>query len=226
MEFAKDPVPKVALVREIPAIQTNRLRLISLSRDCLLAMLKGDYKAAGAFCEFTVSPDSSLLRHSSIQRRLAMIEKDPEQHPWMYRAIVRKFDNVMVGHISFHHKAPDPDLLEYSGHAVELGYTIDIGHRRKGYARESALAMMEWANKQKVETFCLSISPGNMPSLRLAESMGFRKMSERMDETDGLEYVYIADMNSIRQQAKPENEYGTYPLKGWMIETTVHLTNR
>jgi RimJ/RimL family protein N-acetyltransferase len=204
MEFAEDAVRRVALVREVPAILTNRLKLISLARECLLAMLNGDYVTAGAFCEFTVSPDSSLLRHSSIQRRLAMIERDPDQHPWMYRAIVRKSDNVMVGHISFHHKAPDPDLIEYSGHAAELGYAIDVVHRRKGYARESALAMMEWANRQKVETFCLSISPENMPSLRLAESMGFRKMSERMDETDGLEYVYIADMNTIRRQAKAE----------------------
>jgi ribosomal-protein-alanine N-acetyltransferase len=209
--FARDFVWKVALVREIAAIQTNRLSLVSLSRDCLLAMLKGDYVAAGAYCEYTISPDSSLLHHLSIQRRLALIERDPEQHPWMYRAIVRKCDNIMVGHISFHHKAPDPDLLEYSGHAAELGYAIDVGHRRKGYARESVLAMMEWANKQKVETFCLSISPENMPSLKLAESMGFRRMSERMDETDGLEYVYIADMNTIRQQAKVENEYDTYP---------------
>jgi hypothetical protein len=28
----------------------------------------------------------------------------------------------------------------------------------------------------------------------MARSMGFRKISERIDETDGLEYVYIAEM--------------------------------
>jgi len=155
-------------------------------------MLNGDYGKAGASGGFIVSPECSLLRHSSIQRRLAMIEEDPEQHPWMYRAVVRECDNVVVGHISFHHKAPDPDLLKYSSNAAELGYAIDASHRRKGYAKESALAMMEWANTQNVETFCLSISPQNMASLRLAESMGFRKISERVDETDGLEYVYLA----------------------------------
>jgi RimJ/RimL family protein N-acetyltransferase len=186
-------------VKEIPPILTNHLMLISLTSECLRAMLNGENARAGASGGFIVSPECSLLRHSSIEHRMGMIEKDPEQHPWMYRAIVRKWDNVMVGHISFHHKAPDPDLLEYSSNAAELGYAIDVSHRRKGYAKESALAMMEWANKQKVETFCLSISPHNMPSLRLAESMGFKKVSERMDETDGLEYVYIADMNSIRK---------------------------
>jgi RimJ/RimL family protein N-acetyltransferase len=100
----------------------------------------------------------------------------------------------MVGHISFHHKAPDPDLLEYSGNAVELGYAIEIDQRRKGYAKESVLAMMDWANKRGVSVFVLSISPQNLPSLRLAESMGYRKISERIDDTDGLEYVYITEM--------------------------------
>ena len=99
----------------------------------------------------------------------------------------------MVGHISFHHKAPDPDVVPYSEHAVELGYAIEQGYRRNGYARESALGMIDWAVKQKVYTFLLSISPENIPSIKLAESMGFKKISERMDETDGLEYVYIAE---------------------------------
>lgn len=166
-------------------------------------MRDGDRAEASDSGGFAVSPDCSLLGHPSIRRRLGMIEKDPEQHPWMYRAIVRQRDNVMVGHISFHHKAPDPDLLEYSSRAAELGYAIDTSQRRKGYAKESALAVMEWASKQGVETFCLSISPDNMPSLRLAESMGFRKVSERMDETDGLEYVFVADMDAIRRRTMP-----------------------
>ncbi len=139
-----------------------------------------------------VAPECSLLGHQSIERRLALIDADSEQHPWMYRAIVRKDDNLMVGHISFHHKAPDPDLLVYSDNAAELGYAIEPGHRRNGYARESALGMMNWAISRKVSAFILSISPENIPSIRMAESMGFRKISERMDETDGLEFVYIS----------------------------------
>jgi len=127
-----------------------------------------------------------------------MIAADAAQHPWMDRAIVRKDDNLMVGYIGFHHKAPDPDLLQYSACAVELGYGIDPAFRRRGYARESALAMMAWANRQGVPTFFLSIGPHNIPSLRMAESMGFRKIGERMDEVDGLEHVYVAGMSDLR----------------------------
>jgi RimJ/RimL family protein N-acetyltransferase len=179
---------------KIPMILTNRLELISLSIECLQAMLVGDYAKAAITGGFNVSSNCSLLRHSSINRRLNLISMDPGQHPWMYRAIVRKDDNLMVGHISFHHKVPDPDLLEYSGNAVELGYAIEVDQRRKGYAKESVLAMMNWANKREVTAFVLSISPQNLPSLRLAESIGYRKISERIDDTDGLEYVYITEM--------------------------------
>lgn len=183
-------------VIEIPVIITSRLKLISLSIDCLRAMFDGDFVSAGASVGFTVSPSCSLLKHSSIPRRINLILKDPEQHPWMYRAIVRRSDTTMVGHISFHHKAPDPDLLEYSSYAAELGYTIETGQRRRGYAEESVRGMMGWANRQGVATFLLSISPDNIPSIGLAEKIGFRKISERIDETDGLEYVYISGMGA------------------------------
>jgi RimJ/RimL family protein N-acetyltransferase len=195
-------------MQRITAILTDRLQLISLTSECLRALFNGDYVGAGVYGGFIVSSECSLLRHSSIQRRLGMIEKDPGQHPWMYRAIVRKCDTVMVGHISFHHKAPDPDLSEYSSNAVELGYAIDASQRRKGYARESVLAMIEWAIEQKVKMFCLSISPQNIPSLRLAESIGFRKTAERIDETDGLEYVYISEMDHIRQFINSKSQRG------------------
>ena len=199
---------EASFVRAMPIILTSRLKLILLTPGCLRAMLEGDYTKAGALGGFSVTPDCPLLGHSSIQRRLGMIERDPEQHPWMYRGIVRSDDNLMVGHISFHHKAPDPDLFQYSRHAAELGYAISAGQRRKGYARESVLAMMEWARGQKVETFCLSISPRNIPSLKLAESMGFRKVAERIDEIDGLEYVYIADKTDTRQNIRAGRKGG------------------
>ena len=179
---------------------TKRLALISLSVECLQAMAIGDHEKAQETVGFLIPRDCLLLRQPWIEHRIGMIARDSDQHPWMYRAIVRKSDNVMVGNISFHHKAPDPDLLEYSSYSAELGYTIDVGNREQGYAKESALAMMDWANLQNVDTFCLTISPQNMPSVRMAESMGFRKIAERIDEIDGLEGVYIADIATIRHQ--------------------------
>jgi [ribosomal protein S5]-alanine N-acetyltransferase len=104
----------------------------------------------------------------------------------------------MVGHTSFHHKAPDPDLAIYADVAAELGYTIESAYRRRGYATESARAMMQWAHTTHgVETFILSISPENTASLKLAESLHFHKIAERMDDVDGLELVFKATITSL-----------------------------
>jgi len=182
----------------IPPIETDRLRLVSLSVEFLQSMIRGGRGAAQAFADFVIPSDRSLPKNIWVKRRLEMIEADPEQHPWMYRAIVRKHDNRMVGHISFHHKAPDPDLVEFSELAAELGYTVEAEYRRNGYARESAVAMMHWAYREHgVRTFILSISPTNLPSLKMAESMNFKRIGERMDEIDGLEYAMRADIEDI-----------------------------
>jgi hypothetical protein len=139
--------------KNIAAIETNRLQLISMTTACLQALFAGDYQQAQAVGGFVVSQDCALLKDDWVGRRLSLIAADPEQHPWMYRAIVRKSDNVMVGHISFHHKAPDPFYLEYSRYGAELGYTIEAPYRQQRYATESALAMMDWARKRGVEDF-------------------------------------------------------------------------
>lgn len=183
----------------IPEIDTPRLRLVSMSVECLEAFLAGDREKAELEGGFAIAEDCSLMKKSWVGHRLKMIEEDPKQHPWLYRAIVRKSDNAMIGYINFHHKAPDPDLLEYSDNAAELGYTIEPAYRKNGYAKESAVAMMNWANGQKVETFVLSVSPSNIASLSLAKSMGFKNVSERMDEIDGLEFVFTADIDAVRR---------------------------
>ena len=187
---------------KIPSIDTVRLSLVSMSMEFLRLMIERDYEAAGKMGGFSISDDYSLPIFRT-ERRLGMIEKVSDQHPWMYRSIVRKEDKRMIGHISFHHKAPDPDLLKYSDLAAELAYTIEPDYRRKGYARESAIAMMEWANQTHgVCDFFLSISPTNLPSLRLADSMNFRKIGERQDPLDGLEYFLRAEIEEVLKAKK------------------------
>jgi [ribosomal protein S5]-alanine N-acetyltransferase len=178
--------------KHIAAIETKRLHLVSMTTVCLQALFVDDYQQAQAVGGFVVSQDCALLKDDWVGHQLSLIAADAEQHPWMYRAIVRKIDNIIVGHISFHHKAPDPTYLEYSRYGAELGYTIEAMYRRQGYATESALAMMDWARKRGVEDFFLTISPQNIPSIKLAESMQYRKIGELMDEIDGIEYLYTS----------------------------------
>ncbi|MCG8528061.1 MAG: GNAT family N-acetyltransferase [Opitutales bacterium] len=189
--------------REAPPIETDRVILRSLSLDFLRLFSEQKVEEAQKLVDYRIPKNCHLLGHPQILRRFKMIEIDPHQHPWMYRAIVTKEDCRMVGFISFHHKAPDPDLETYSSYSVELGYTIEPAYRRKGYAKESAIAMMEWANcEHGVKEFFLTISPDNTPSLKLAETMGFNVVEEKEDPVDGLEYVMKAPVEIILKSRK------------------------
>jgi RimJ/RimL family protein N-acetyltransferase len=64
-------------------------------------------------------------------------------------------------------------------------------YRRRGYALEAALALMDWAGRgHGARLFRLSIAPDNAPSLAMAAKMGFRLTGEQLDEEDGLELVF------------------------------------
>ncbi len=41
-------------------------------------------------------------------------------------------------------------------------------------------------------------SPTNPPSLKLAESMNFQKVGEKIDDIDGLEYIMKAEIHEVR----------------------------
>lgn len=188
---------------EIPPIETERLKLCSISTAFLRELAKPNMESARNLVEYTIPKNCSISGHSQISRRLEMIETNPLQRPWMYRAIVRKGDNTMVGFISFHHMAPDPDIAEYTKMGTELGYTIEKEFRRMGYAKEAAIGMMEWAHQNhNVSDFILTICPSNEPSLRLAESMNFRIVGKHDDPIDGLEHVTQASIDQVVRTKK------------------------
>lgn len=174
----------------ISPIKSERLRLESLSVECLQALAGKDWERVEKVSPFKISAGTSLLGQTWIERRLNLIKIEASQHPWLYRAIVREADNEMVGYISCHHGFPDPDLSKYSDCGVEFGYTIEPQFRRLGYARESILALITWAQTEQtsVEIF-VSVSPTNKPSMALALSLGFVKRGEELDDVDGVEHV-------------------------------------
>lgn len=199
------PASTLATSASIPPIETDRLRLESMDKSLLRAFLHRDLRLAQRLATYDIPPDFSLLgKLSAVERRLRLIEADPAQHPWMFRAIVRKSDGALVGHISFHQKAPDPDLRRHDTVGAELGYTIEKAHRRNGYAKEAATGMMEWASTRFDSCdFVLTISPENLPSLRLAESMGFGVIGEQQDPVDGRELVMKADITRVLASKRP-----------------------
>ncbi len=121
-----------------------------------------------------------------VQYRLAQLEVDPSVREWLGRAMVVQDEGGrrrVVGTVGFHGPPDDQGRLE-------IGYSVDPEYRRRGYAREAAQAMFDWAAATHgVRRFIASISPTNDASLGLAAGFGFEQTGSHMDDIDGLELV-------------------------------------
>jgi len=174
-------------------VVTPRLTLRLMDGGAMAACLAGDLEHAGE--RLGVTPPLDVLdRPTSFQFGLARLRADPDYLPWSARAVILTAENAMVGHVRFHGR-PDPeDPHPFARGAVEFGYTIFEPHRRHGYATEAVIGMMGWARALfGVTRFIASISPENLPSLRLAARLGFIRVGEQVDEIDGLEYVFLGE---------------------------------
>lgn len=156
----------------------------------LRASMEGDRVAARRELGAELPPDWPGEAADVVSLRLAELDQDPELQLWLLRAMVLRGSELMVGYIGFH-AAPGAEHLEPHGPgAVEFGYCVFSRFRRRGYAREAAGSLMQWAARfHRVDCFVVSIDPENIPSQRLAARLGFVRVGFQIDEIDGLEEV-------------------------------------
>jgi RimJ/RimL family protein N-acetyltransferase len=187
-------------------IVTSRLLLRLMSNEVIEACLAGNLRSAGRLLGASVPKD--LLEHtSSFKYGQLQLRDDPDYLPWSARAIILPEERVMIGLVRFHTR-PDPEYLHvHVRDAVELGYRIFKNYRRLNYATEAIKAMMLWAQTEfGVNKFVASVSPANKPSLQLVTRMGFTKIGEAMDDVDGVEYVFLLEIDrSIKSGFPPSN---------------------
>lgn len=172
-------------------IVTPRLILRLLGTEVTAACLQNNFTTAGQLLQATI-PAEFAEGQSSLRYDCRQLSADPAYRPWASRAIL--LQDEMIGLIRFHSRPEETADQPYRLGAAELGYKIFAAHRRKGYAREAIKGMLNWAAEHfHTHRFIVSIDPGNLPSLELARTLGFVKVDEAMDETDGLEYVYLLE---------------------------------
>ncbi len=124
--------------------------------------------------------------------RSMQIRNTPTDAPWVTRFIVDPDVTVPVGIAGFH-GAPDDTGM------VEVGYRVDPGHRRRGYARRSLETLLAVAKRHPtVHVVRATIAPNNAVSRRLVGRYGFVEVGEQWDDEDGLEIVYEAAASAVR----------------------------
>ncbi len=165
-------------------ILTPRLRLVLLPLEAVAALLAGDRRTAERVVGLTIPEDFGVdADRYFLTLQKERLEELPERRAWMVRLMILRTTGTVIGSIGFH---GPPETL---GRA-EIGYTVFPPWRRQGYATEGVRALVEWAAGQGCPSVYLSIGPGNEPSLKIAERLGFRQVGEQVDEIDGLELVF------------------------------------
>lgn len=170
-------------------IQSDRLDLILMEPAFWEAAISGDHTRTAQILGVPIPVDFWPVSEY-MHMRLAQVQRNPALLPWLGRAIVLRSSTTMVGFIGFHMASPPEPVRPLGPGGVEFGYTVYSQFRRQGYATEACLALMQWAQQQGVTRFILSISPQNLPSLRIAANLGFTKIGTQMDEEDGVEDIY------------------------------------
>lgn len=113
------------------------------------------------------------------------MRRDPTMQQWLARIMVLRGDGrTVVGNAGFH-MAPD------ARGCVEIGYSVEPRHRRRGYAQEAVEALLSWAEREHgIRRFVASVSPRNEASLGLVRKLGFLEIGRHWDPLDGEELVF------------------------------------
>jgi RimJ/RimL family protein N-acetyltransferase len=177
----------------VEPVRSERLELVWLSPQLIEALLEGGarrLRGSGASPLSAGFPDEHDRRFLAL--RLRQTKEDPGRGPWYVRAIVLPGEQrVMIGHIGFH--GPPGVNSRRDPEAVEVGYTIFLDHRRRGYASEAVRALIAAASAQGVRRFIASVGPQNEPSLAIVRRLGFAEVGRHWDDEDGEELEFVLD---------------------------------
>jgi ribosomal-protein-alanine N-acetyltransferase len=164
-------------------ISTSRLDLVPLGQDALSLIRRGEASGVERLLGCSVPP--GWMESIPAAERLAQLEADPAEEPWLVRAMVLRGTGRIVGQAGFH-DPPDEDGT------VEIGYEVVPRHRRRGYASEAVRALMGWALETGRATRCRAcVGPANAASRALLDTLGFERVGHRIDAVDGLELVLV-----------------------------------
>ncbi len=191
----------------LDAIATARLNLVIVNAPILAAMYdRTDAPASTPFTWPAWWPDEVDAPHVAMWRRRAPDFDDA--NAWRPRAVVRRESAAMIGHAGFHRP---PGSLEraladptYRGTAVpttrgvvEIGYTIFPPARGRGYATETAAALVDWAFATgAVSTVLAAVAEDNTASLAVLDRVGgFDRIGTCRDDDGAVELVFRRDVS-------------------------------
>lgn len=189
-------------------LETERLFLREMNRN--------DYDAL-----YRVLADTNIMRHYPYTFDEARVRSWIERNMNRYResgfglwAVCLKDTGEMIGDCGL-------TLQNINGKMLpEIGYHIRSNCQRRGYAREAAMAVRNWAFQNTdypaLYSYCKYT---NEPSIRTAESIGMHFDCEYPDEANGITHVSVIRLDDLIQNMIrwAENRLGCSEYAGWCL---------
>jgi RimJ/RimL family protein N-acetyltransferase len=165
-------------VLQAPVLETERLRLRSWRKE--------DFR-----------PYHAILQHPDVHRHFGPDPMSAEEAwrrltsaagGWQFNgfgtwAVERRNDGKLVGNAGIFTgwRAMEPEF----GEEPEMGWIFAAETHGKGMASEACRAVLDWteANLDPTPIWAI-IAPANEPSLKLAEKLGFERLSETVYHND------------------------------------------
>ena len=134
------------------------IELVPLGVPVMQALVAGDLDTASQQAGAPLTP--YLVGEGWLWRiRLEQVASSPADLEWIARAAVDAATGDVVGHVGFHGPPDDRGM-------VEVAYSVDPQHRRRGYATAMLRTALEWAGSDPaVKIVRATISPDNAASL-------------------------------------------------------------
>jgi RimJ/RimL family protein N-acetyltransferase len=151
-----------------PTLEGPHVRVEPIDAELARAMLAGRPLPGRPWAEgFPMAPVLDVLRKILDADHGGLV-----LGPFLAYVIVRRSDGRAVGDAGFH-GPPGP-----SGE-VEVGYALTVAARGAGLATESVRLLAGWALEQPgVRAVTARVKPGNTPSIRVMERLGFARDGE------------------------------------------------
>ncbi len=176
------------------ALETGRLGLRPFTDDDMEIhrIIYSDPEVCRFYCSHTRTEQET--REWLIHRRWQTRNEDELG----FLAVVRKVDSQIVGLVALQLAVAtwlrfedEPDT-EFHPIIVELSYAIGRKYQRQGYATEACRALIDYGFREmRLPRLTNGVVPDNIPSWRLCERLGFRKVNNL--HPDGTGYVWILD---------------------------------
>jgi RimJ/RimL family protein N-acetyltransferase len=156
-------------------IATARLSLVPATPEFIQAILEGRRAEAARLLGAAVplAWPSDRDSREGLPVYLLALRRGPEERAWAIRLVVLREERRLVGAITL--KGPPG-----ADGAVDIGWAIEPGDQRHGYAAEAAQAVRDWVLTQRgVRRVTARIQPDNEASMGVARRLGMQRTAER-----------------------------------------------